>query len=176
MKLSIAAVIAVTLLVASHRAARADDAETIGIAQDWWQALVRNDGTLAAPTKKAPLQYGVFPYAGDSCGAFEKKRVDKVTSAKGFEPLAKCLLEALAGEGGKPELTWEPSDVDSLEIGFDYDRKLLKKVRKAARKLTIVSLEIAGTDTGDNAAVHVFFGVDKKGAVKGVFMYVDSAN
>lgn len=169
-------VLALAILVSSVSLARADTAATIEAAQSWWD-IATNSDTTTVPTKKKPLQYGVFPYAADACGAFEDKRVDKVTNKKGLSSVIACLYGALEGEGAKPEFVWEPSDADTVEIGFDYDKKLVKKLRKALKKMTIVHLEIRGVgdDVSDSAAVHIFFALDKKDVVRGVFMYVDAA-
>jgi hypothetical protein len=170
MKVALASVLAVTLALAAHRTAHADSASAVLAAQGWWDEL-NNSDTLPTPTKKSPLLYGVFPYAADACGVFESKRVDKVTNRKTYLALSDCL-HAGTEAGSDPQMTWEASDVDMLVIGFDYDRKLEKKIRKAVKKLRIVSLEI----TGGEAPVHVFFALDKKDVVKGVYLYVDSAN
>jgi len=162
--------IAVALLVSTVSLARADDPEVVMDAQSWLDTYLNSD-MLKAPTKKAPLYYGVFPYAASSCGAFEKKRVDKITSKKMFNKLASCLSEAL---GEQANATWAVSDIDMLLIGFDQQRGAEKKIRKALKKLTIVSLEVQNPD--DPSATHVFFALDKKGNVRGVYLYVDAAS
>jgi hypothetical protein len=165
----ILAAVAVIAILSSVGTAQAGPAETIPAAQSWWEQLLEGNA-LPAPTKKKPLHYGVFPYAAEPCGAFEVKRVDKVTTRKALGALTSCLGAAIGLEE-TPESTWEPSDVDTLLIGFD-DAKQAKKIRKATKKMEIVSLEVRGSE--DAAAVHVFFAVDKQGAVRGVFMYVDA--
>ena len=163
--------LAFVILLSSTVIAHADPATAIPAAQDWWD-LALNSAEIKV-TKKAPVNYGVFPYAAEACGVYEDKRVDKVTNSKGFSALTSCLSEASAAKENA-EYTWEPSDVDMLLIGFDYDKKLAKKIKKQTKKLEIVSLEISGSENA--ADVHVFFALDKKGNVKGVYMYVDSAN
>ncbi len=169
--LAVTIAVAVALVAQSPaRTARAGTAETIEAAQGWWDQLLNSDA-LPVPSKKAPLHYGVFPYAAEPCGVFDARRVDKVTSKKPYRALSACLAAAIGAEEA-PELTWELSDVDSILIGFESSKQA-KAIRKATGKLAIVSLEVRGTE--DAAAVHVFFAVDKKGAVRGVYMYVDAA-
>jgi hypothetical protein len=163
--------IVVACVLALSSTALAQQSPAVDAATQWWDEALNSDA-LPTPTKKKPLHYGVFPYAAEPCGVFDKKRVDKITSRKAWTALTACLSAAHGAEEN-PEYTWEASDVDTLLIGFDQDKKAVKKIRKAAKKMDVVSLEIRGKE--DAAAVHVLFLVDKKGAVRGVYMYVDAA-
>lgn len=164
------AVVAFATMTSSAGTAQAGPAETIPAAQGWLDQFLNSD-SIAAPTKKKPFHYGVFPYAAEACGKFDKKRVDKITTKKAFDALSGCLGAAIGLEENAESL-WEPSDIEMLLIGFD-DAKQARKIRKALKGLEIVSLEVRGDE--DAAAVHIFFAVDKKGDVRGAFMYVDAA-
>ena len=98
----------------------------------------------------------MFPYAAEACGAFDSKRVDKITTKKGWQQLSACLSGATVVEG-TPEYTWEPSDVDMLLIGFD-SKKQQKAIKKATKGMEIVSLEVNGSEmpAAPTAGTYVF--------------------
>jgi hypothetical protein len=173
MKLSLAALVSVSLLAALAPAARADDANpAIATASTWFAKMLEGyNAPPPLPTKKAPIAYAIH----SSQSQCRKVKVGKATSAKVVEKLSTCtfyaywhLVGAESGDDPTPG-TWTVA-TENGEAAFNKKQK--KAILAAAKGATVVTNTYLSPDGEES--VQVFIAVGADGAIRGLWLNAKS--
>ena len=156
--------IALALVLATSSVARADDASATAAAQAWLDAALTG-GTLAPPSKKAPLDH-VFTADEKKCA---KVFTGRATSAKQLKKVVACIVAAhdsifYDGEEAKPA-TWELDDLEHVASQF-WNKKQIKKVKASGKGNTIVRAVFEGS----RIWTYVWLAVAPDNTIKAVYL------